>query len=468
MVDPLFAVEQVAHLIYLKILDEESASEGKQDGSRDVFPLQAKRFRWTYWIDKSGEDLIEFVRNQVFFYLSTVVREEEQAAKYFRSAKFEIEDPNLVSSLISELNSVEFRKLEPKISGSLLEQLLANLVDSERSKSTVSLLSRSLIELVVELAEPKPNESIFDPSCQTAEILTGAIQHMNERFGRLCSSLHLAGEHNSNQMHHIATVNLMLHGIRYPDLKLTDNLPERNTIGATESLRKYDIVLTRLPFEPEPVRTKTHTSFSRSTSQSDVFALTTLIESLVNGGRCVAIVRDQLLSSRFKYLRNIRSRLVLECEIQAVISLPANYSIGNQEPKSSILVFRRAPHSLDYSPDTQSKDHVWFYEMHDIGESEQMVATWHSYRSSKFRDPPGFNGDEILDVDISDLSSWWISHTVLEENQFSLVASDYKPFIWKNETAENPIELVENAIRTEREIELGLKRLLNELKSEEL
>ena len=467
MVDPLIAVEQVAHLIYLKILDEESSSADvrTEDNSNDVFPLQAKRYRWTYWIDKHGHDLVEFIRNEVFYYLATVVRKDGQPAKYFRSAKLEIEDPILIGALIAELGSIEFRNLDAGISGSLLEQLLEVLATRDRSNATKSLLGRPLVDLVVELAAPSPKDSIFDPTCQTAELLTGAIRHMNDRFGKLHSSLQLVGEHSSNRMLHIATVNLMLYGIRYPDLNRTDRLAGPNSYEARDSLDKYDIVLSHLPLESQTVPTKSHPGLSKGSKLFDVIFLSTLIESLNFGGICVAIVPDYLLGSSPRPLREIRARLVHECEIQAVVSLPSNYSSERPGLKSSILVFRRTLHPEHNSQSAQQRSHVWFYELRNISESEQMIATWQSYKSSRFSDPPGFNGDEVLVADTGDLSSWWISCAVLEKNHFSLVASDYKPFVWRNEAAESPIELVENAIRTEREIELDLKDLLNRLKS---
>lgn len=465
--DPLIAVEQVAHLIYLKILDEESSSAGvrSEEHSNDVFPLQAKRYRWTHWIDKSGRDLLEFIRNQVFYYLSTVVREDGQTATYFRSAKLEIEDPGLISALIAELDSIEFCKLDACISGSLLEQLLAVLAARDRSNATGFLLGRTLVDLVVELAEPSPKDSIFDPTCQFAELLTGAIRHMKDRFGKLHSSLQLVGEHSSNRMLHIATVNLMLYGIRHPDLKRTDRLAGPNFFETRESLKKYDIVLTHIPLEQQTAPTSSYPGLPKGSKVLDAISLSTLIDSLSLGGKCAAIVPNHLLGSSFRALRDIRARLVNECEIQAVVSLPSNYLIERSSLRSSILVFRRTLHPEDFPPDTQRRNHVWFYELNDISESEQMIASWQTYKSSKFWDPPGFNGDEIVDADIDDLSSWWTSYAVLEENHFSLVASDYKPFVWKNEAAESPIELVENAIRNEREIELDLKDLLNKLKS---
>ena len=75
--NPITYIEQISYLIYLKLLDEEESTRelqgrlGAGDGVR-LFPAQAERFRWSKWRFKSGNELRDFVRDEVFPYMASL------------------------------------------------------------------------------------------------------------------------------------------------------------------------------------------------------------------------------------------------------------------------------------------------------------------------------------------------------------------------------------------------------------
>ena len=80
--NPVTYIEQISYLIYLKLLDEEESSRELQTrltgksgngNSQRLFPQQAERYRWSKWRFKSGEDLRNFVRDEVFPYMGSLV-----------------------------------------------------------------------------------------------------------------------------------------------------------------------------------------------------------------------------------------------------------------------------------------------------------------------------------------------------------------------------------------------------------
>ena len=106
--NPVTYIEQVSYLIYLKLLDEEESSRelkarlmGKQinGNGKLLYPKQAERFRWSKWRFKSGTDLRDFVRDHVFPYMASLVKEEPQIAE-----KAPDEDP---AELIRETLAIE-------------------------------------------------------------------------------------------------------------------------------------------------------------------------------------------------------------------------------------------------------------------------------------------------------------------------------------------------------------------------
>ena len=99
--NPVTYIEQISYLIYLKLLDEEETARelksrlGAGSGVR-LFPRQAERYRWSKWRFRSGNDLRDFVRDEVFAYMASLVKDDLQVAEYFRDAVLEIVDPNVL------------------------------------------------------------------------------------------------------------------------------------------------------------------------------------------------------------------------------------------------------------------------------------------------------------------------------------------------------------------------------------
>ena len=86
--NPITYIEQISYLIYLKLLDEEEANRelGGRLGAGNrprLFPAQAERFRWSKWRFKSGAELRNFVRDEVFPYMASLVKDEPASGRLF-------------------------------------------------------------------------------------------------------------------------------------------------------------------------------------------------------------------------------------------------------------------------------------------------------------------------------------------------------------------------------------------------
>src|SRR5262245_4610098 len=133
--NPVTYIEQISYLIYLKLLDEEEASRelrarmGAGNGAR-LFPKQAERFRWNQWRFQSGNKLRDFVRDEVFPYMASLVKDDPQVADYFRDAVLDITDPHVLKQVIDELDQIDFQKLGPDAKGDIFEYLLTHLGQS--------------------------------------------------------------------------------------------------------------------------------------------------------------------------------------------------------------------------------------------------------------------------------------------------------------------------------------------------
>ncbi len=169
--NPVTYIEQISYLIYLKLLDEEESVRELQarltgrrgnGNSKSLFPQQAERYRWSKWRFKSGEELRNFVRDEVFPYMGSLVREEPQIAEYFRDAVLEIVDPNVLKQVIDELDSIDFRKLGTDVKGDIFEYLLTHLGQSALNGQFRT--PRQIRTMMVAMLDPDLGDTIFDPA----------------------------------------------------------------------------------------------------------------------------------------------------------------------------------------------------------------------------------------------------------------------------------------------------------------
>lgn len=178
--NPVTYIEQISYLIYLKLLDEEESSRelkarlmGKQTNGlptaqdtaqagngKLLYPKQAERFRWSKWRFKSGTDLRDFVRDHVFPYMASLVKEEPQIAEYFRDAVLEVVDPNVPKQVVDEIDGIDFAKLGTDVKGDIFEYLLTHLGQSALNGQFRT--PRQIRTMMVEMLDPNLGDTIYE------------------------------------------------------------------------------------------------------------------------------------------------------------------------------------------------------------------------------------------------------------------------------------------------------------------
>ena len=205
--NPVTYIEQLSYLIFLKLLDEEESDRELRvrlmaGGSAKAFPLvdalagrvgdetnrngvllfpkQASRYRWSKWKFKSGTDLRDFVRDEVFPYMESLVKDEPRVAEYFRDAALEIVDPAVLKQVIDELDSIEFKKLGPDVKGDTFEHLLTHLGQSALNGQFRT--PRQIRAFMVEMVDPDFGDTVFDPACGTGGFLIDVVDYVLAKY----------------------------------------------------------------------------------------------------------------------------------------------------------------------------------------------------------------------------------------------------------------------------------------------
>ena len=333
--NPVTYIEQISYLIYLKLLDEEEtnrelqASWGSDAGnSKLLFPQQSARYRWSKWRFKSGPELRDFLRDEVFPYMGSLVRDEPQVAEYFRDAVLEIIDPNVLKQVVDELDSINFRKMGPDVKGDIFEYMLTHLGQSALNGQFRT--PRQIRAFMVAMVDPDLGDTICDLACGTAGFLIDAVDYLLAKYSEHPIEVPIYGEDwlekrgqtleevkrdipnlqtyrkgsgdklpdwrlleesiygfdVSRQMMRISVMNLVLHGIRNAKLKRANVLSELGGLTEDDLRRHYQVMLANPPFAGMLPKESIRSDLPTNSKKSELLFLGAMMQSLAPGGRC--------------------------------------------------------------------------------------------------------------------------------------------------------------------------------------
>jgi len=526
--NPVTYIEQISYLIYLKLLDEEENSRelrarlnaGNGNGKR-LFPDQAERFRWMKWRFYSGNKLRDFIRDEVFPYMASLMKDEPQVAEYFRDAVLEITDPNVLKKVVDELDTIDFRKLGPDVKGDIFEYLLTHLGQSALNGQFRT--PRQIRAFMVAMLDPDIGDTINDPACGTAGFLIDTVDYLLAKYSEKPQEIPIYGEDwlekrgqslesakkeipnlqtyrkgagekipdwgilessiygtdVSRQMMRISMMNLVLHGISKARLKRANVLSEIGGQSEDDLNRRYKVILSNPPFAGVLPKESIRHDLPTSSKKSELLFLALMMESLAPGGRCAVVVPEWALFGSTKAHKDLRKKLLYDFEILAVVSLPAGVFKPYAGVKTSVLVFRK-PVSTPKKGKAATKK-VWFYEVKNDGfdpdkiqggvrpetpeknDIPGLLIAWAEYKKSAFKKPPSIEANTILPPGSEEPKCWWATHETIEAGDFNLTAGRFKPQISEKAPDEDPAELIRETLAIEREITEGLERLLKEI-----
>lgn len=220
------------------------------------------------------------------------------------------------------------------IMGDSYEFLIKKFADLSKKNAGEFYTPRTIVKLMVELLDPQPGETVYDPACGTGGMLIEAIHHMKGdrlTYGRIF------GQENNLSTSAIARMNLYLHGAKDIQIKQGDTL--RNPLFLEHGkLKTFDCVLANPPFGMEKWGSAQFESdqYGRniwgcpSDSNADFAWLQHMIKSMDSkNGRCAVVLPQGVLFHTGKE-GVIREQLVRSDKLEAVITLAGGlfYSTG--------------------------------------------------------------------------------------------------------------------------------------------
>ncbi|MHB9100611.1 MAG: N-6 DNA methylase [Sulfuricella sp.] len=350
--DPKSQVEQITIALIYKFMDDMDAEAEELGGARSFFAGDYAKYGWAKLMSPSmgGFDVLAL-------YSEAIGKMNENPGvpplfrDIFKNAYLPYRDPETLRSFLKEINGFTYDHSERL--GDAFEYLLSVL--GSQGDAGQFRTPRHIIDFMVEIIDPKKNESILDPACGTAGFLISAWKHIlkkntKERSGDLLTPderQHLAanihGYDISPDMVRLSLVNLYLHGFTDPHIVEYDALTSEEKWNETA-----DIILANPPFMSPKGGIKPHKRFSVQATRSEVLFVDYMAEHLSPQGRAAIVVPEGVIFQSGTAYKKLREMLVKN-SLVAVVSLPAGVFNPYSGVKTSILILDKRLAKTAYS-----------------------------------------------------------------------------------------------------------------------
>jgi type I restriction enzyme M protein len=248
-----------------------------------------------------------------------------------------------LSALIGHFGTLRLRGDDfefPDVIGAAYEYLLKDFADSAGTKGGEFYTPRAVVRMMVELARPRPGDSVYDPCVGSGGMLIHAKEYIEEHGGNT-EDLALAGQDANNGSWVMATMNMLFHGAHDFDLKTGDTLTQPLHLD-----RSFDVVLSNPPFsmdyraaDIDDIDDRMPHGQTSEKGKADLMFLQHMLHMVKGRGGSVFTVMPHGVLFRGGTEERIRAKLIEDDLLEAVIGLPSNVFYGTGIP-ACVLVLR--------------------------------------------------------------------------------------------------------------------------------
>lgn len=337
--DPKSQVLQITNALIYKFMDDQDRLAEKLGGKPSFFINELKLYAWYKLFDSKLSN-----QDKADLYISGIEKlsHAEHLPELFRSIFKEAFVPfraaGTIVMFIEEINKFDYHHSEEL--GNAYEYLLS--IMGSQGDAGQFRTPRHIIEFLVDIVDPKKDETIYDPAAGTAGFLIAAYKHIVEANNKLTATEkkklaeNIRGVDIDPGMAKVARVNLYLHGFNAPHIDEGDTLTDEPLWE-----NKYDIILANPPFMSPKGGIKPHDRFAIKANRSEVLFVDYIAEHLKLKGRAGVIVPEGIMFQAGTAYKQLRKMLVDDGFLTAVISLPAGVFQPYSGVKTSILILDR-------------------------------------------------------------------------------------------------------------------------------
>ncbi|MEV4682698.1 type I restriction-modification system subunit M [Streptomyces kurssanovii] len=226
--------------------------------------------------------------------------------------------------------------------GGAYEYLLKRFSDGSGTRAGQFFTPREVVELIVEVLEPKGFESVYDPTCGSGGMLIASANLLKARGGR-GYTLSLYGQEAVPDTAGVARMNLFMHNLTQFKVEVGDTLKDPRFKKPDGSVAQFDVIVANPPYS---LRWKPWANDPRAIGgvAPPQFADWAFVQHMIASmdpkkGRAGVVLPKGVLFRSSGQEGSIRQRVLDDDLLEAVIGLPANLFYNTTIP-TCILVFR--------------------------------------------------------------------------------------------------------------------------------
>jgi len=456
--NPLTVIEQFTYLLFIRRMDEKQQLEEKKANiigvplSNPIYTKEQSELRWSSFKNKDPESMfVLFTKPQaggltVFEHMKEVGDVGGVFATYMKGATFMIPTPKLLDQVVQMIGKIKMEDRDTK--GDLYEYLLSKIATAGTNGQFRT--PRHIIKMMVDMTEPKKEDTICDPACGTAGFLVAAGEYVHDNHPDWFLEKDFRNHYNSDMftgiefdatMLRIGAMNLQLHGIETPVLIGKDALSE----GNGDLREAFSLVLANPPFKGSLDYDSVESSLLKTvkTKKTELLFLGLMLRMLKTGGRCAVIIPDGVLFGSSKAHKQIRQEIIENHKLQALISMPSGVFKPYAGVSTAVLLFTKTG--------TGGTDNVWFYDMKADGYSldDKRAETKDNNipdiisRYQKLHDEKERTRTE---------QSFLVPFSEIKANDWDLSINRYKEIVYKEVKYDPPANIISDikALDTER------------------
>lgn len=489
-------VPEITWLFFLRYLDikDNMAEQRATALGKEFEPVLPSPYRWRDWaapydkniakdetinkqltgwkrleLDHAGTDnYLHFINNELFSYLKQL-KEKPNATDPQKviSEIFINKEKTVVVSVtnmqdvidkVHELSSAEISDQHMFPISQAFEGLLPSLGEKKNDGGQF-FTPREVIRLIVEVASPALDRTVYDPCCGTGGFLIEAYKHLIQQNPSPTQIASLKnetffGREDADEAIPILLANMALHDIDLPRIWHGNTLTGSVTFGDLfrGAPNQFDYIFTNPPFGSKEGKAA-QAQFAYKTGKAQILFLQHIISSLKEGGICGMVIDEGVLfHTKTAAYKQTKRKLLNDCDLFCIISLPGGVFVNaGAGVKTDLFFFKKG------NPTKK----IWYYDM-TLGEDfkPKKVNKGNPMEYKHFDDflyrlrLPADHPDKISE------RSWFQTRQEIEAKEYDLKAvNNNAPDFSDKRTTKQLFEIISES---QKEIQKGLAILMND------
>ncbi len=267
-------------------------------------------------------------------------------------------DDDTLANFIQNFEKIPLRDENfefPDLLGAAYEYLIKYFADSAGKKAGEFYTPADVVRTLVEIVEPQPKMSVYDPTVGSGGMLIQTRDYIRECGGDP-RDLTLDGQESIGTTWSICKMNMLLHGIEHADIRQEDTLRKPQHKADNGELKRYDRVLANPPFSQNYIKKDVEYPgrfavwMPEKGKKADLMFVQHMLAVLKADGKMATVMPHGVLF-RGGEEKEARRHFIEKGWLEAVIGLPAGLFYGTGIP-ACVLVMNKK--------DAAARKHILF------------------------------------------------------------------------------------------------------------